>query len=394
MIKADFDFSDKRLSGEERLTSFVALNRGLTLGLADLFHRVNAYHDLLEQELEHIPAAAEYLARMRQSAAKGIEWLDAFRETVIFEEEDCESFAIGAMVSGAVDRCRRILPRGKSMALTLPADEIVVAGSLFQLQELFMKTIQGFVDAGQYVGDVVRVNATVQELDDGVLKLLKSSCLPGHYFVLSLSGGDEAFDAGRLQSFWDVFAEGYGDGGPDSLAFLQDYGMAVTQGGDIVFQSSDAACPVCHLLLPVEGKRKDMQAPHNIEDESLYGTETILLVDDEDMIWDVIIDMLQELGYSVILAGNGRDAVEIYRENPGQIDLIILDMVMPELDGHEAFFLLKEIDPEVRVLLSSGYVSEDDAGDVLEAGALGFLQKPYRMIDLARIVRNIFGRSP
>jgi len=65
-------------------------------------------------------------------------------------------------------------------------------------------------------------------------------------------------------------------------------------------------------------------------------------------------------------------------------------MVMPELDGHGAFFRLKEIDPKVRVLLSSGYVSEEDARDVLDAGAVGFLQKPYRMVDLARKIRSIF----
>jgi CheY-like chemotaxis protein len=132
-----------------------------------------------------------------------------------------------------------------------------------------------------------------------------------------------------------------------------------------------------------------MQVVSDIEDQSLYGSETILLVDDEDMIWDVIIDMLQELGYSVVLAGNGLEALEVYRENPGSIDLVILDMVMPELDGHRAFFKLREIDPKTKVLLSSGYVSEDDVQDVLTAGAAGFLRKPYRMVDLARKVRSI-----
>jgi DNA-binding response OmpR family regulator len=95
------------------------------------------------------------------------------------------------------------------------------------------------------------------------------------------------------------------------------------------------------------------------------------------------------LGYSVILAGNGREAVEIYRENPGLIDLVMLDMVMPEMDGHKAFFHLREIDANACVLLSSGYVSEEEAKDVLDAGAVGFLQKPYRMVDLARRIRII-----
>jgi CheY-like chemotaxis protein len=165
----------------------------------------------------------------------------------------------------------------------------------------------------------------------------------------------------------------------------------VAHRGELFYEMDANGQAICqHLLLPLQPGRKDMQAPHNLEDDSLRGSETILLVDDEDMIWDVIIDMLQQLGYSVILAGNGLEAVEIYQANPGQIDLVILDMVMPKLDGHKAFFQLKAIDSKVRVLLSSGYVSEEDAADVLAAGALGFLQKPYRMADLARKVRSIF----
>ena len=100
-----------------------------------------------------------------------------------------------------------------------------------------------------------------------------------------------------------------------------------------------------------------------------HGTETILIVDDHETIWDFLIDALQELGYSVLLAENGLDAVEIYQANPGQIDLVLLDMVMPKSGGHQTFMRLKAIDPEVKVLLSSGFVSEREVADLLEAGA-------------------------
>ena len=121
--------------------------------------------------------------------------------------------------------------------------------------------------------------------------------------------------------------------------------------------------------------------------------KTILLVDDEDMIWDVLMDMLQSLGYQVILAGDGKEAVEIYGANPGKIDLVILDMLMPNMGGRETFFILKELDPKVRVLASSGYVSEDAIQDIMDSGAAGFLRKPYRLADLARKIREIFAKG-
>jgi CheY-like chemotaxis protein len=95
------------------------------------------------------------------------------------------------------------------------------------------------------------------------------------------------------------------------------------------------------------------------------GNETILIVDDHETIWDFLIDALQELGYSVLLAENGLDAVEIFRENPGAVDLILLDMIMPKCGGHQTFYQIRELDPNARILLSSGYVSESEVQDLL-----------------------------
>ena len=119
------------------------------------------------------------------------------------------------------------------------------------------------------------------------------------------------------------------------------------------------------------------------------GNETILIVDDHETIWDFLIDVLQKLGYCVLLAENGLDAVEIYRNNPGEIDLVLLDMVMPKCGGHKAFYQLKEIDPDVKVLLSSGFVSEKEVGDLLEQGACGFLPKPHRLPVVLKEIRRV-----
>ena len=119
------------------------------------------------------------------------------------------------------------------------------------------------------------------------------------------------------------------------------------------------------------------------------GDETILLVDDNEAVWDVLIESLLNLGYSVILAEDGLDTVEIYKNNPNEIDLVILDMIMPKLGGHSTFFELKRLDPKVRVLLISGYVSEGEVNDLLEQGALGFLSKPCRIDALASEIRRV-----
>ena len=123
------------------------------------------------------------------------------------------------------------------------------------------------------------------------------------------------------------------------------------------------------------------------------GTETILIVDDHETIWDFLIEALQQLGYSVLLAENGLDAVEIYRENPHEIDLVLLDMIMPKAGGHQTFFRIRAIDPGAKILLSSGFVSENEVQDLLAQGACGFLPKPHRLPVVAKAIREILDRG-
>ena len=124
------------------------------------------------------------------------------------------------------------------------------------------------------------------------------------------------------------------------------------------------------------------------ENELRGGSETILIVDDHETIWDFLIDVLQKLGYCVLLAENGLDAVEIYRSNPQEIDLVLLDMIMPKCGGHQAFYQIRELDPQAKILLSSGYVSENEVQDILRQGACGFLSKPHRIATVAQAVRD------
>ena len=130
-------------------------------------------------------------------------------------------------------------------------------------------------------------------------------------------------------------------------------------------------------------------------DELPQGSEMILVVDDHETIWDFLIEALQMLGYSVLLAENGLDAVTIYEENPGMVDLVLLDMIMPKAGGHETFLKLKAIDPHVKVLLSSGFVNEKAVEDLLTQGACGFLPKPHRLPVVAKAIRDVLdGKGP
>ena len=119
------------------------------------------------------------------------------------------------------------------------------------------------------------------------------------------------------------------------------------------------------------------------------NSRTVLLVDDAEVILAVGKDLLKALGYQVLLARDGKEAIEVYRKDQKDIDLVFLDMVMPNMGGGEAYDRLKDINPNIKVLLSSGYTIDGQATEILERGCNGFIQKPFRMNDLSEKIRAI-----
>ncbi|PQP34544.1 hybrid sensor histidine kinase/response regulator, partial [Desulfobacteraceae bacterium SEEP-SAG9] len=123
------------------------------------------------------------------------------------------------------------------------------------------------------------------------------------------------------------------------------------------------------------------------------GTETILLVDDEDMIIEVGQGVIENLGYKVLIARSGKEAIEIYTKNGGKIDMVILDIIMPVMTGGETYDKLKGINPDIKVLLSSGYGINGKAAEILDRGCNGFIQKPFNLKVLSKKIREILGKE-
>ncbi|MBW1701829.1 MAG: response regulator [Deltaproteobacteria bacterium] len=125
----------------------------------------------------------------------------------------------------------------------------------------------------------------------------------------------------------------------------------------------------------------------------MKGTETVLLIDDEEMIVDVGRQMLEEIGYRVLIATNGKEALSIYQENRDQVDIIILDIIMPDMGGTETYDRLRKINPHIKVLLSSGYSIDGEATEILDRGCNGFIQKPFSMKELSQQIRQVLDNS-
>jgi PAS domain S-box-containing protein len=209
---------------------------------------------------------------------------------------------------------------------------------------------------------------------------------PGDYVRVSVSDTGMGMDRETRERLFEPFFTTKEKGTGLGLALA--YGIIKKHGGFIqvfsepgkgsTFEVNLLACMSDETCL----KKKDIV---NLR----RGTETILVVDDEPMVKDLARDVLKRYGYTVLTADGGEEAIETFQQRSGEIDAVILDMVMPAMEGREVFHRLQEIKPGVKVIVSSGYSHDRDADDLLEQGARGFVQKPFRIAELVRVVGEV-----
>jgi CheY-like chemotaxis protein len=175
------------------------------------------------------------------------------------------------------------------------------------------------------------------------------------------------------------------------LGLASVYGIVKSHGGYIDVSSEKEKGTTFTLYLPASEKKAVQEKA--VPTEMFRGTGTILLIDDEKMILDVGCELLEELGYTVLSALSGQEALQIFQENSTKIDLVIMDMIMPGMSGGEAFDRLRNINQDIKVLLSSGYSLKGQATQILRRGCDGFIQKPFNLNQLAEKIGSIIGSA-
>jgi len=211
---------------------------------------------------------------------------------------------------------------------------------------------------------------------------------PGKYVRLSFTDTGIGMDKKTMEHIFEPFFTSRGLGKGTGLGLASVYGTVKAHGGYIDVHSEVGRGATFEIYFPAIEKQPSPEA--TIREDFLKGTETVLLLDDEEVVVDVGNEMLRKLGYDVLTARSGKEAIETFRAKRDEIDLVILDMVMPDMNGGDVYDNIKRIKPEAKVLLSSGYSIEGQAAEILERGCDGFIQKPFNLSTLSTRIREIF----
>ena len=249
---------------------------------------------------------------------------------------------------------------------------------------LFVNAWQAMPGGGNLYLDTINTVLTETDLKHPYMK-------SGRYVKVSVTdtgtGMDEKTRVRIFEPFFTTREMGRGTG----LGLAMVYGIIKGHNGYINVYSEPGRGTTFSIYLPASEKEVPREAP--LFQGVLRGTETILIVDDEQMNLNVSKEVLELLGYAVYTASSGTEALAMYAGEQGKIDLVLLDMIMPGMSGGETYDRMKELNPDIRVILCSGYSIDGDAQKIMDRGCNGFIQKPFNLSDLSQKIREVLDKK-
>ena len=248
------------------------------------------------------------------------------------------------------------------------------------LLNLFINAWQAMPDGGSLQIKTGRFH--IRETDEKLHQII-----PGKYAKISLIDSGIGMDEPTQKRIFDPFFTTKEKGRGTGLGLASTYGIIKNHNGYIYVTSELGVGTVFDIYLPISGK--DPNAETALTGEIFTGHGRILLVDDEQMILDVGQSMLEKLGYKVTVSRGGEKTIEWIKNMGNEIDLVILDMIMPGIDGEQVFDYIQGTCPGLPVLLSSGYTLDGKAEAIMQKGCSGFIQKPFTLSELSRQIRKV-----
>jgi CheY-like chemotaxis protein len=326
--------------------------------------------------MEHVHAIHEYI----QSAAHLTKQLLGFARGGKYEVQPTD---INDLVLNSVDMFGRT--RKELIIQTQFHDPSIVAEvDQKQIEQVLLNL---YVNAWQAMpdGGTLRIETDIKTSESNDCNLHQFE--HDQYAHVSVIDTGIGMDQETIQRIFDPFFTTKEKARGTGLGLASAYGIIKNHGGFINAHSRLGSGTTFDIYLPITDKT--VSESSSAKPMVSEGKETILIVDDEDMIIDVGQALIKRLGYHVLTAKSGREAVEVVKRIGLEIDLVILDMVMPNMDGGKTFDQIRHICPEIPVMLSSGYAINGQAESIMKKGCSGFIQKPFSVSVLSQKIRQL-----
>jgi PAS domain S-box-containing protein len=375
--------AEEQLRQAQKMEAIGTLAGGIAHDFNNIMTGILGYATLLQKDF---PPGSPFYADISAVIASAGRASDLTRQLLTFarrsSQDAMQPVALNTVVQEVVGLLERTIDKAITIELHLGSDLPNVRGDAGQLHQVFLNLCLNARDAMPNGGQLIIKTSAVRVRAEEVFGSLNVTA--GEYVVLDVIdtgvGMEPAIRERIFEPFFTTKEQGRG------LGLAIAYGIVRGHGGAIHVYSEPGEGTSFKVYLPAYRVAAEVApAPREV---AVGGSETILVVDDEEAVRSVLLRILERAGYTVIVAAGGHEALEIYGQRHAEIGLVILDVIMPQMGGRETYERMREIAPQVRVLLSSGYSESGKAADILAAGAKGFLQKPFGVDTVLEKVRR------
>ena len=331
------------------------------------------------------PEAASYLKIILESAERAAGLTHKLLSFARKQEMEAAAIDIHNTIYDTAALLKRTISPLIKLEINLDAENSEVMGDPSQLQSAFLNIC---INAAHAMpdGGILSITTNTIVADDLFCAAGQFNIKPGFYIQVEIRDTGSGIPHDVIPQIFEPFFTTKGIGKGTGLGLAAVYGTVQQHKGVITVYSEEGQGTSFHILLPLSDK---VNKPLPSEDtEVIKGSGSILVIDDEPVMRTTALAILENIGYKVVSAENGRKGLDLFQEDPEAFDLIILDMIMPEMGGYECFQSMQKLDPEVKVILSSGFAREDSVEEMKKRGLCGFVRKPYRAAALSRIVHD------
>lgn len=384
------EFERKRLEEQiqhsQRLDAIGKLAGGIAHDFNNMLCGIIGSADVLATKLKGDPKGLELNSMIISTAERAAELtkqLLAFsrKQSVVMKTVD-----LNEIIESSVRLLRRTIDLQIEIVQDLTAEKSEISGDAAQLQSVIMNMGINASHAIDGAGEIRIITRNIY-LDEIYCKVNNFKVTPGQYIEMEVI--DNGCGIGRdiikkiFEPFFTTKEEGKGTG----LGLSAVYGIIQQHHGAVSVYSEVGKGTSFHVLLPLNSAENNSS---NKESDRLYmGKGRILVIDDEEVMRKNAQFVLADLGYEIVVAKNGEEGLAAFKQADKPFDLVIIDMVMPVMSGIDCFTEMKKIDPQLKVVLASGFSRDEDVRNMKEAGLCEFIHKPYRSAYLSKVIHNV-----
>ncbi len=376
---------EAQLQHSQKMDAIGQLAGGIAHDFNNMLGGIMGAADMLER---YLPACedAHQMHHIILEAAENAAALT--RKLLVFARQQSPAstpISVHKVIQETVDILQRTLDKSVNIEQKLLAASDIIIGDSTQLQSMLINLAINSAHAMPDGGELLLATSNMV-LTETVSGNYRSELAVGEYIEIEVRDTGCGMAEDILPRIFEPFFTTKGVGKGTGLGLAAVYGTIRQHSGAISVYSIVGEGTYFHILLPID---KTVEQPKPVSQEKISGQGHILVVDDEPIMRITAEAILGDLGYTVTTAENGAAALEIFRKSPEEFDLVVLDMIMPVMNGKECFYQLKQILPEVKVIISSGFTREEDIGKLQEQGLAGFIRKPFHSAALSQLLGKL-----